>query len=48
VAIKNLVFERAIDSGHNDIYGHPAFAAAMREALTRIEATRAEALGRHE
>ena len=43
-AIKNLVFERAIDSGHNDIYDHPAFATAMREALTRIEATRAEAL----
>jgi uncharacterized protein len=45
-AIKNLVFERAIDSGHNDIYDHPSFAATMREALTRIEATRAEALGR--
>ena len=44
-AIKNLVFERAVDSGHNDIYDHPTFAAAMREALTRIEATRAEALG---
>jgi pimeloyl-ACP methyl ester carboxylesterase len=44
-AIKNLVFERAVDSGHNDIYDHPAFAAAMRVALTRIEATRAEALG---
>jgi hypothetical protein len=43
--IKNLVFESAVDSGHNDIYDHPAFAAAMREALTRIEATRAEALG---
>ena len=47
-AIKNLVFERDIDSGHNDIYDHPAFAAAMREALTRIEAARAEALGRQE
>ena len=45
-AIKNLVFERDIDSGHNDIYDHPAFAAAMREALTRIEAARAGALGR--
>src|SRR5271170_1124232 len=44
-AIKNLVFERDIDSGHNDIYEHPAFATAMREALTKIEATRAEALG---
>ena len=47
-AIKNLVFERDIDSGHNDIYDHPAFATAMREALTRIEAARAEALGRQE
>ena len=47
-AIKNLVFELDIDSGHNDIYDHPAFAAAMREALTRIEAGRAEALGRQE
>jgi uncharacterized protein len=43
-AIQNLVFERAIDAGHNDIHDHPAFAATMREALTRIEATRAEAL----
>jgi dienelactone hydrolase len=47
-AIKNLVFERDIDSGHNNIYDHPAFATAMREALTRIEAARAEALGRQE
>ena len=37
-AIKNLVFEQTIDAGHNDIYDHPAFAAATREALTRIEA----------
>jgi pimeloyl-ACP methyl ester carboxylesterase len=36
--IKNLVFERAIDAGHNDIYDYPGFAAAMREALARIEA----------
>jgi pimeloyl-ACP methyl ester carboxylesterase len=36
--IKNLVFERTIDAGHDDIYGHPAFAAAMREALAKIEA----------
>jgi hypothetical protein len=26
----------AIDAGHNDLYGRPAFAAAMREALARI------------
>src|SRR5271165_6025849 len=25
-AIRNLVFERAIDAGHNDIYDHPEFA----------------------
>jgi hypothetical protein len=36
--IRNLVFERAVDAGHNDIYDRPAFAAAMREALVRIEA----------
>jgi pimeloyl-ACP methyl ester carboxylesterase len=37
-AIKNLVFECTVDAGHNDIYDHPAFAAAVREALSRIEA----------
>jgi pimeloyl-ACP methyl ester carboxylesterase len=36
-AIKNLVFEGTVDAGHNDIYDHPAFAAAMREALAKIE-----------
>jgi pimeloyl-ACP methyl ester carboxylesterase len=37
-AIRNLVFERVIDAGHNNIYDHPAFAATMHEALARIEA----------
>jgi uncharacterized protein len=37
-AIPNLVFERTIDAGHNDLYDRPAFAAAMREALATIEA----------
>jgi pimeloyl-ACP methyl ester carboxylesterase len=37
-AIKNLVFDRTIDAGHNGIYDRPAFAAAMREALAKIEA----------
>ncbi len=37
-AVGNLVFEAAVDAGHNDLYGRPAFAAAMREALARIEA----------
>jgi uncharacterized protein len=36
--IANLVFEAAIDAGHNDLYGRPAFAAAMRDALAKIEA----------
>ena len=36
-AIKNLVFERTIDAGHNDLYDRPEFAAAAREALVRIE-----------
>jgi len=37
-AIRNLVFERSIDAGHNDLYDHPDFTAAAREALTRVEA----------
>ena len=45
-AIRNLVFEGAIDAGHNDLYDHPAFAAAVREALARIEAVSGEAPGR--
>ncbi len=45
-AIANLVFEAAIDAGHNDLYGRPAFAAAMREALARIEAASDPTSGR--
>ena len=41
-AIENLVFERAIDAGHNDLYDHPDFAKAAREALVRIETTSGE------
>jgi uncharacterized protein len=37
-AVMHLVFEAGIEAGHNDLYGHPAFAAAMREALARTEA----------
>ena len=37
-AIRNLVFQRSIDAGHNDLYDHPDFTAAAREALTRVEA----------
>jgi hypothetical protein len=37
-ALPNLVFDRTIPgAGHNDIYQHPAFRAAIREALGRIE-----------
>jgi len=45
-AIRNLVFERTIDAGHNDLYDHPAFAAAAQEALERIEADSGEKLRR--
>jgi uncharacterized protein len=42
-AIRNLVFERSIDAGHNDLYDHPDFTAAAEEALTRVEAASSEA-----
>ena len=45
-AVGNLVFVATIDAGHNDLYGRPAFAAAMREALARIEAASHAASGR--
>jgi hypothetical protein len=45
-AIPNLVFEASVDAGHNDLYGRPAFAAAMREALARIEAASDAVSGR--
>ena len=45
LAIGNLVFERTIDAGHNDLYDHPAFGVAMRKALAIIEAVSVEALG---
>ena len=45
-AIRNLVLERAIDAGHNDLYDHPEFATAAREALARIEAASGEKLRR--
>ena len=45
-AIRNLVFERSIDAGHNDLYDHPDFAQAAREALMRVEGASGEALGR--
>ena len=45
-AIANLVFEAGIDAGHNDLYGRPAIAAAMREALASVEAASDPASGR--
>ena len=45
-AIRNLVFERSIDAGHNDLYDHPDFTAAADEALTRVQAASSEAPGR--
>jgi hypothetical protein len=45
-AIRNPVFERTIDVGRNDLYDHPAFAAAAQEALAGIEAASGEKLGR--
>jgi hypothetical protein len=45
-AIPNLVFDRNIkDAGHNDLYDHPAFKGAMREALARIEAAAGKPVG---
>jgi hypothetical protein len=29
------------DAGHNDLYGHPAFIAGMKEAMARIRAATA-------
>ncbi|MCB5175736.1 alpha/beta hydrolase [Microvirga lenta] len=38
-AIPNLVLDRTIaEAGHNDLYGNPAFAEAMHEAVARLEA----------
>jgi hypothetical protein len=45
-AIANLVFEAGIDAGHNDLYGRPAFAAEMREALASVGAASDPASGR--
>ena len=45
-AVANLVFEAAVDAGHNDLYGRPAFAAAMREATARIKEASDAASGR--
>ncbi|MCC6006881.1 MAG: hypothetical protein JJU40_04310 [Rhodobacteraceae bacterium] len=31
-----VVFDRTIPAGHNDLYGHPDFADALRDAMRRI------------
>jgi pimeloyl-ACP methyl ester carboxylesterase len=42
-ALPNLAFDRVIPgAGHNDVYDHPAFASAMREALVRCLGGRRE------
>jgi pimeloyl-ACP methyl ester carboxylesterase len=45
-AIANLVLDRTIDAGHNDLYDRPAFAVAMREAVVEIEAASDRMLAR--
>lgn len=41
-AAPHLVFDLTVaDAGHNDLYGHPAFMAGMREAMEKIEAATA-------
>lgn len=37
-AVANLVLDRTIEAGHNDLYDRSAFADAVREALAAIEA----------
>jgi uncharacterized protein len=32
-----IVFDRTLSAGHNDLYGHPDFAGAMRDAMKRID-----------
>jgi pimeloyl-ACP methyl ester carboxylesterase len=37
-SIKRLVFDRTIDrAGHNDLYDRPEFAAALKDAVRRVE-----------
>lgn len=37
-AIRRLVYDRTLEAGHNDLYGHPDFARTKREALAAVEA----------
>jgi hypothetical protein len=40
--IPNLVLDRIIDAGHNDLYDRKAFVETLREALAKITALQSE------
>jgi pimeloyl-ACP methyl ester carboxylesterase len=40
--IRNLVLDRTIDAGHNDVYDRPAFSDALQEALAKVAASNPE------
>jgi uncharacterized protein len=42
-AVSNLVFDRTIDAGHNNIYDHASLVAAMRLPHDRVLVKRVEA-----
>ena len=35
-----VVFDRTVPAGHNDLYGHPDFGPALRDAMDSLHATR--------
>jgi len=41
-AISNLVLDRTIEAGHNDLYDRKAFVDVLREALAKITAVHSE------
>ena len=41
-AIPNLVFDRTIEAGHNDLYDRNVFVETLREALATISAAQSE------
>jgi len=40
--VPNLVLDRTIEAGHNDLYDQPIFADALHEALAKIAASHSE------
>jgi pimeloyl-ACP methyl ester carboxylesterase len=40
--IRNLVLDRTIDAGHNDVYDRPAISDALQEALAKVAASNPE------